>query len=80
MKIRRSLTSTVSADEGVDHPLAGTAEKGRLRRKREPGDLPCGAIVLLLGGEDQTSAVDDGPFPSRKGPVLYLKSPRRWMI
>ena len=36
-----------------DHPLAGTAEKGRPRRKREPGDLPCGAIVLLLGGEDQ---------------------------
>ena len=54
MQIRRSLTSTVSADEGVNHPLAQGAEKGRLRRKREPGDLPCGAIVLLLGGEDQT--------------------------
>ena len=37
VQIRRSLTSTVSVDEGAN-TIGRWAEKVRRRRKREPGD------------------------------------------
>ena len=60
VQIRRSLTSTVSVDEGAK-AIGRKAEKARRRRKREPGDPLQGALCAALrwrGAADPESGTE----------------------